>query len=174
MTKPISDWRVANSHIGQGGVSTVETAELDFNIGAREAIEIAAVLGILILSTITESATGIDPHAAIQTLHVEDGTIQDVEVSSSEADNFDNDSEVIYEQVMNMAAFNGTTEAAAMLEVHPSGLVTFPEPIVSPINLTHRVENNSTSTVSARLFMYYRYVELTDAELALQFSRRRR
>ncbi len=173
MTKPISDWRVANSHIGQAGVSSVESAELDFNIGSREAIEIAGVQGILILSTVVAAAT-FAPHQAVQTLHIEDGTLQDVEVSTSEADVFDNDSEVIYEQVMNIDALIGVDEAAAMLEVHPGGLVTFPRPILSPINLSHRVENNSGSTVSARLLIHYRYVELTDAELVLQFSRRRR
>ena len=173
MVKAISDWRVANSFVGQAGVSSVETAELDFNIGSREAIEIAAVLGLLILSTIT-AVTVPAPIQVVQTLHIEDGTIQDVEVSTSEADAFDNDSEVIYEQVMNVDAVIGTDEASEMMQVTPSGLVTFPAPILSPINLTHRVENNSNLTSAARMLIYYRYVELSDAELALQFSRRRR
>ena len=173
MTKPISDWRVANSFIGQGGVSTVETAELDFNIGSREAIEISGVLGLIIVSTIT-AVTLPAPIQAVQTLHIEDGTLEDVEVSTSEADVFDNDSEVIYEQVMNIDAVIGTDEASSMLHVHPSGLVTFPEPILSPINLTHRAENNSNLTTAHRLLIYYRYVELSDAELAFQFARRRR
>lgn len=173
MPRAISDWRVANSFIGQAGVSSVETAELDFNIGSREAIEIAGVLGLLIISTITEVTTPA-PIQAVQTLHIEDGMIQDVEVSTSEADNFDNDSEVIYQQVMNVDAVIGVDEASEMIDVHPSGLVTFPAPILSPINLTHRAENNSNLTTAARLLIYYRYVALSDAELALQFSRRRR
>lgn len=172
MTKAISDFRVARSFIGN--TATEESVELDFNIGTREAIEIAAVLGLMGATANTE-ATTVTPVIAEQSLHVEDGTIEALGSSAASNDAFDNDSEVIFAQVMNMITFNGTTEAAAAMDVNPSGLVTFPEPVISPINLTHRADNDGASLdVACTLLIYYRYVELSDQELAFQFARRRR
>jgi len=172
MPKAISDWRFARSFIGNAG--TQETVELDFNIGNREAIEIASVLGIINISAITEAAT-IAPIAVEQSLHVEDGQIVALLSAATDADSFDNDSEVIYEQSATMVSFNGTTEGAAYLTHVPSGLVVFANPIVSPINLTHRSDNAAGSSASAcKLLIEYRYVELNNEELAFQFARRRR
>lgn len=172
MTKPISDWRTARSFIG--AAATQETAELDFNIGTREAIEIASVLGIMNLTSLTEVTT-ISPVISEQSLHMEDGTIEVLSSAEADADQFDNDSEVIYQQTVINAAFNGTTEAAAMLVVMPNSIVVFAEPVVSPINLTHRVDNAAgASGFGGILLIEYRYVELSDQELAFQFARRRR
>lgn len=172
MVKAISDWRHARSMIGNAG--TQETVELDFNIGTREAIEIASVQGIINVSSITEAAA-IAPIAVEQSLHVEDGTIEALNSAEGDADQFDNDSEVIYQQSATMVSFNGTTEAAAYLQVHPSGIVVFARPILSPINLTHRSDNAAGSSGSACILLIeYRYVELSDQELAFQFARRRR
>lgn len=172
MVVPISDWRTARSFIG--ATSTEEAVELDFNIGTREAIEIASVLGIMNVSSVTETAT-IAPVIAEQSLHIEDGTIEVLNTDEAEADQFDNDSEVIYQQSTGIIAFNGTTEGAAVLYVNPSGIVVFAEPILSPINLTHRVDNDAgLMGFGGILLIEYRYVELSDRELAFQFARRRR
>jgi len=172
MPKAISDWRMARSMIGNAG--TLESVELDFNIGNREAIEIASVLGIINVSSITEGAS-ILPIAVEQSLHVEDGQIETILSAETDADSFDNDSEVIYQQSATMVSFNGTTEGAAYLEITPSGLVTYAHPIVSAINLTHRSDNAAGSSGSACILLIeYRYVELTNEELGFFFARRRR
>jgi len=174
MVQAISDWRMARSKIGQAGAGTLEEVELDFNIGSDEAIEIASVLGLINMATASGSATQA-PAIAQQNLHIEDGQIEttlDTDVTA--ADQFDNDSEVIYSQSVNESTFNGTTEASAYLTVTPSGVVVFARPIVSPINLTHAVKVITGITVIAILLIQYRYVRLSDKELAFQFARRRR
>lgn len=172
MTKPISDWRTARSFIG--ATATQEAVELDFNIGTREAIEIASVLGIMNITSVTEVAT-IAPVVSEQSLHIEDGTIETLNTDEAEADQFDNDSEVIYQQSTNVVSWNGTTEGSAVLQTVPNGIVVFARPILSPINLTHRVDNDAGVTgFGGILLIEYRYVELSDQELAFQFARRRR
>lgn len=171
MPRVISDWRTARSFIG--AAATEESAELDFNIGTREAIEISGVLGTMARTAGVE--TGVAPATSEQSLHIESGTIEALNSTGAAADQFESDSEVIYQQVLSVIAFNGTTEAAGAISLTPSGLVVFPEPILSPINLTHRVDNEAAqSDVGATLLIYYRYVELTSNELAFQFARRRR
>lgn len=172
MARPISDWRVARSFIG--AAATEETVELDFNIGTREAIEISGVLGTMAPSAAVATATPT-PVLSAQTLHIEDGTVEALNDAGAGADQFERDSEVIYQQVLGVIAFDGSTEAAGALSVTPSGLVTFPDPILAPINLTHRVDNEgAVLDVGCTLLIYYRYVQLDLSELAFQFARRRR
>ena len=172
MPKAISSWRVARSFIANA--ATQETVELDFSIGTREAIEIAAVLGTLIATAAVATSTPT-PVLSDQTLHIEDGTIETPNSSGASADQFNNDSEIVFQQTLNVIAFDGSTEGAGAIQVTPSGLVVFPAPILSPINLTHRVDNEgAVMDVGATLLIYYRYVELSDRELALEFGRRRR
>ena len=172
MPRAISSWRVARSFIGNA--ATQETVEIDFSIGTREAIEIAAVLGLMV-ATAAVATTTPTPVMSDQTLHIEDGTIETPNSTGASADQFNNDSEIIYAQTLNVIAFDGTTEGAGAIAVSPNGLVTFPAPILSPINLTHRVDNEgAVLDVAGTLLIYYRYVELSDRELALEFGRRRR
>ncbi len=172
MPRPISAWRMARSFIGAAG--TEEVAELDFNIGTREAIEIASVQGIMNGTTVA-SAASIGPVHGEQSLHIEDGTIEALNSSADEADQFERDSEVIYQQTMNLIAFDGTTEGGVTLDVHPNGLTTYAKPFLSPINLSHRVDMDAAGMdIGCILLIQYRYVELSANELALEFARRRR
>lgn len=175
MTQPISGWRFARSKIGNAGTGTVENAVLNFNIGPDEAIEIASVMGHLVHATADDAAT-MGQVQSVQRLHIEDGTLDTPGgVDVTEADDFDNDTEVIFEQFMTEITFNGTTEAAALMLQSPAEPVIYAERILSPINLSHTVEAPSGGvTVTGILMIEYRYVRLTDRELALQFSRRRR
>lgn len=171
MPQAITDWRIARSQIG--GVGASESTELDFNIGTQEAIEIASVSGHLALGTITESSS-ILSRLAQQSLRIEDGTIEVLSLDETDPDVFDNDSEVAFEQFLNAIAFNGTTEAAAAID-GVNLVKVFRNPILSPINLTHGVINEgSTSAVTGVLLIEYRYVRLSINELAFQFARRRR
>jgi len=172
MPKAISGYRFARSFIG--AAATQEAVELDFNIGTREAIEIAAILGTLAptAAVVTSAPT---PSLSEQTLHLEDGTIEALNSVGAAADQFENDSEVVYHQVLSVISYDGTTEAAGAISVTPSDWVTYARPILSPINPTHRVDNEAAvMDVGATLLIQYRYVELSDRELALEFARRRR
>jgi hypothetical protein len=126
MVSPITDWRIARSFIGAGSVSTIESVELDFNIGAQEAIEISGVTGIINPFSVASAAT-IVPIVMQQSLHIEDGTIETLSVDPTDADQFDNDSEVIFEQKTGLIAWDGTTEGGAALS-SVNLAVTYPRP----------------------------------------------
>ena len=172
MVTAISGYRFARSFIGNA--ATQETVELDFNIGTREAIEIAGILGTLAPTALVETSTPT-PVLSEQSLHLEDGTIEALNSTGAAADQFENDTEVVYHQVLSAIGFRGVDEAAGALSVTPNGWVNYPRPILSPINPTHRVDNEgAVMDVGATLLILYRYVELSDKELALEFARRRR
>lgn len=171
MTVPLTDWRIARSFIGALGAA--ESSELQFNIGTQEAIEIASISGRLAFGTITSAAT-IVPRLAQQSLHLEDGAITVPDLDETDADVFDSDAEIIFEQFLNGIAFDGTTEGGAAIDGVNIEKV-FRRPFISPINPTHSVVNEgSVSAVSALLLIEYRFVKLDIRELAFQFSRRRR
>lgn len=171
MPQAITDWRTARSFIGALG--SAEGAELDFNIGTQEAIEIASVAGNLGFGTIT-SGSSILTRLAQQSLRIEDGTVEILAIDETSPDAFDNDSEVVFEQFLNGIAFDGSSEGAAAIN-GVNLVVKFAEPILSPINPTHHVINSgSVSAVAAVLLIEYRYVRLSLNELAFQFARRRR
>lgn len=172
MPTAITDWRTARSFIGLGVVSSVESVELDFNIGTQEAIEISGIQGGLQPFSVVSAAT-IVPLIMQQSIHVEDGTLETLSIDATDADQFDNDSEVIFEQRAGLIAFDGTTEGGAALEGFNKSY-KFARPIISPINLTHRGENNGACTGIAVVIIEYRYVRLSTQELAFQFARRRR
>jgi len=174
MPQALSDWRMARSFIGNNGTASLESAELDFNIGTREAIEIASVYGHLPVTVITTS-TSIAPVHAVQSLRVEDGTVEVLSNDAADADQFDNDSEVIFEQNKTFVSFDVATEGGGpAVAQSPTGQIVFANPILSAINLTHVVENVGLTTVGGLLLIEYRYVSLSDRELAFQFARRRR
>lgn len=176
MVKVISDVRVARSFIGGGTPSTTETVELDFNLSTREAVRIHAIQGNI------RVADGVDPALAEtggriwdQSLHLEEGTVDAPNTAGAAADQFETDSEIIFHQYAHMQLFgvaaNGT--GGLSMYVSPNGLVTFPEPILSVVNPTHRAQMDEEEA-GFELLIYYDYVEMSDGELGLAFARRRR
>ena len=173
MTVPISDVRVARSFIGVAAASSVESQEMDFNLGVREAIEIFAAMSTVGNVIVTATASILIDFVT-QTLHMETETLDDVPHLQSEADEVDMDSEYFFRQAMHILHFNGTTEAAGGLAQLPSGLITFPVPILSAINITHRVETDTAVSAGCEVHVHYRYVALSTTEQAFQFARSRR
>lgn len=173
MVKRISDVRVARSFIGAGTPSVVETAELDFNLSTREAIRIYGILGNInkadgVAIVVTDAARIWD-----QSLHLEEGTLTAPNTAGATADQFENDDEIIYHQQLMHVHFMGANGGGMGVAVTPNGLVTFPEPILSVVNPTHRVSSDEEEA-GFELLIYYDYVELSDGEMALAFARRRR
>lgn len=173
MVKAISDVRVARSFIGGGTPSVAETAELDFNLSTREAIRIYGILGNINkadgVAIVATDAARIWDHS----LHLEEGTLTAPNTAGATADQFDNDDEIIYHQQLMHVHFMGANGGGMGIETTPTGLVTFPEPILSVVNPTHRV-NLDEEEAGFELLIYYDYVELSDGEMALAFARRRR
>jgi hypothetical protein len=175
MARPISDVRVARSFVGNNGAGAVETVELDFSLGSREAIEIFSIQGFMNHAAMPVTA-GPVVNWNQQTLHVEDDALIVPNQQAADADQFDNDSEVIFEQILSAVVVKDDVSGNAFLSsiITPNDAVVFAEPIRSPVNLTHRVENSGVATVGALLLIQYRYIELSDSELAFAFARRRR
>ena len=175
MSRAISDVRVARSFIGGGTPSTAETSELDFNLSTREALRIYGVSGNIRIMD------GVDPVLAEtggriwhQSLHLEEGTVDIPNTAGTAADQFENDSEIIFHQWAQMALYGIAVASGGLgLQTTPTGLVTFPEPIISVVNPTHRVQLDEEEA-GFELLIHYDYIELSDGEMALAFARRRR
>ena len=173
MARAISDVRVARSFIGAGTASTAETSELDFNLSTKEAIRIYAIQGnILVASGIGASA---EPVGLLwdQSLHLEEGTVDIPNTAGAAADEFENDSEIIFHQYCHIQSLSAAGLAGLAMQLSPSGLLTYPEPIISVVNPTHRVSPDEEEA-GFELLIYYDYIELSDGEMALAFARRRR
>ncbi len=174
MTRAISDVRVARSFLGSVA-STAKTVELDFNLSTKEAIRIYGVLGNIRVND------GVDPILALtggriwdQSLHLEEGTVDAPNTSGGTADQFENDSEIIYHQYWAMHLYSIAVAGGGLgVTQSPASLVTFPEPIISVVNPTHRVSPDEEEA-GFELLIYYDYIELSDGEMALAFARRRR
>lgn len=174
MARAISDVRVARSFIGGGTPSAAETSELDFNLSTREAIRIYGITGQInmadgIAITTTHAARIWD-----QSLHLEEGTVTAPNTAGASADQFENDDEIIYTQQLTINLFGLAAGGGGMGHfLSPSGLVRFPEPIVSVVNPTHRISSDEEEA-GFELLIYYDYIELSEGEMALAFARRRR
>ena len=174
MVRQISDVRVARSFIGGGTPSVAETAELDFNLSTREAIRIYGITGQINIADGIAVPTTHGARIWDQSLHLEEGTVTAPNTAGAAADQFENDDEIIYTQQFTINLFGLAAGGGGMGHaLTPSGLVTFPTPILSVVNPTHRV-NLDEEEAGFELLIYYDYVEMNDNEMALAFARRRR
>lgn len=172
MPRPVTDIRVARSFIGHNAANTRETVVLDFDIGAQEAIEIFGVFGIVGITAVPSPAVSAQDDLTVS-LHLEDGTITGPEVSATSNDRFTTDEEVIFEQRYSLLARVDAASAGFSQEgTHHN--VIYPEPILSVINPSHSSNTSANITGQSALHIHYRYVRLTNDELAFQFARRRR
>jgi len=175
MAEIISGLRVARSLLTPGGASVV-SAELDFQLGARQGIEISAVLGVGAFSDLNPatSDTVLVAGRATSTLHMETGSLEDPGGEAGD-DAVDIDTEIFYMQefqhVVQVPATAGG--GGGGIQVSPSGLVTFSEPIRTARNITHRTETFVTGqSLEAFVFIYYHYILFTNSELGFLLARR--
>lgn len=177
MVKAISGLRVGNSFLTPSGAQVV-TQEIDFQLATREAIELFMVSPYISQLTDASVAAADDVAAQItgfQSLHLETGVTEDPPNGTGE-DVSDRDTEVIYRQDTIGLFINPSTAGDGSgigLMAIPPGPVTFPMPIISVRNLTHRAETLITGhDVTFGILIYYRYVELSDQELGIELARR--
>lgn len=174
MSQALSDVRIARSVIGHTtSAGTAQTQEMDFDFGVQEAIEIFGVQGLMLpdISSVASSVSML----ALQTLHLEDDALTTVPDDDGDADLFETDSEIAFMQELHMLDFDGTTEAHASAYINPTGLIVFPEPILSAANMTHRtVCDHANLDFAGTLLVHYRYVKLSFNELAFAIARRGR
>lgn len=177
MAKALSPIRIARIRRTNVANAT-ETQELDFSFGLRQGIEIHAIefgLG-------NWSVAGADPPAegdVTLSLHAETGALE-VGINGFPADDFILNSEIIAEAVFASGKhYDNATQAS-----HPSGQWLTEKswrfhsliggPLLLAQNLVFRAIASANFSVNGpQALLYYRYVELSTAELAEQFALRR-
>jgi len=173
MPRPTSGTRIARSYVTPVGTTTV-SREIDFQLGAREGIEIFAAIGTITLIA-DNGASGFVGNSAHHTLHLETGSLETIPDAAGE-DEDTTDSEIFWRQDITMltqdeAATRGGSAAALL--VMPNGIVQFPTALFSGRNLTHSgVGLSATWGYGMHVTIYYRFVEFTLPELGLILARR--
>lgn len=177
MPQRISGLRVARSFLTPTGAANVLTAEMDFQLSARQGISISSVLGFGSYSDRSPAASDTVPaeNAGCQTLHLETGSLEDVPLDDGH-DEVNIDTEIFYHQQYSQLFqvwSTATGGGGGTITVQPTGLVTFDEPILSARNITHRAETVTTGTnLNAGVLIYFHYVEFSLAELGFILARR--
>lgn len=173
----ISGLRHARSLLTPEGTEVL-TTELDFQLGPRMGIAIYSVLGHLtgfINTSLGSLADEINSRNIFQTLHLETGTVEDP-LDSAAQDAYDIDTEIFYRQDFTQQFYHDTTAGegkALSTSVTPNGLVTFPEPILTARNITHRAEALVADVDGiCGVLIAYKYVEFSLSEMGLLLARR--
>ncbi len=176
MVKEISGLRVARSTVTPSSTTAV-VRELDFQLGPRQGIQIFAVL-----PTVTVDAASTGPSSSVvgfdngnQTLHLETGSLETVPDNAAE-DEDTIDSEIFMRQdVIVGGNDDSATEfrSSLAITVTPSGLVTYPRPILAARNISHRgIVDGTSDDLNFHVLIYYVFVEFQLSELGLILARR--
>lgn len=175
MPQIISGPRRARSMVTPTGAQEV-TRVLDFNFASDQGIQIEAVLGNIAATdqNPSPSDTGVVAIPGAQTLHLEEGTIEDIPFAAGEdADQID--TEVFFEHnTMGLFLVGATNTFGGGGSGGTSALyVPYRDPILVARNITHRGQSaNTGQDVRASVLIFYRYVRFSTAELGLIFARR--
>jgi len=174
MPRAVSGQRIARSVVTPAGAATVER-EIDFQLGPRLGIEIFQILGGMTVIDISETTDTLQLNA-VQTLHLEAGSLETVPVAAAE-DEDTIDSEIFFRQDLTVLI---QEEAGTRGGSHSSMLVTPNAPLImtptlfSARNITHRGQNVQAALNSCLSWshIYFRYVEFSLSELGLILARR--
>jgi len=175
MPREISGLRIARSFISP--TDSAVSREIDFQLGARQGIAIHGVLGEI---GFDPAGTVWSPAAIIEfnanhTLHLETGSLETVPDAAGE-DEDTIDSEIFFRQTLFLAGNDDlTTEFRASLtsQVVPNGMVSFPRPLFTARNISHRgITGDANLDALCHVIIYYVFVEFSLAELGLILSRR--
>jgi len=175
MSVRISGQRVARSFVTPTGAQII-SRELDFQLGARQGIEIDSVLGYGEFADSGPAASDTIPatSSAVQTLHLETGTLESLPMLTTE-DEDDIDTEIFWAQTFNMMFQVPSTAGGGGGSVYPTpnGMVPFVEPVRTARNITHRGETFAAGEeLQAGVLIYYHYIQFTNAELGFFLARR--
>lgn len=180
MVKALSSVRIARSR-RTSVTNTQETQEIDFSLGLRQGIQLyAAEFGILEMVN-TPAAAAIETEWGLMELHARIGALEGGLDSFPADDTILNSSiiaaAVLENQLQNEAATRGGSLGAFAWVTEKSWkfIELTGDPLLLATNLTFRAITKASTVVmnGAQVTLYYRYVSLTDAELAEQFALRR-
>jgi len=174
MPSIISGPRRARSFVTPANATTV-TRVLDFNFATNQGIEITAVLGfgdVIDLSPAPSDTVPVLVKAA-QSLHLEEGTIEDLPfIAGEDADEID--TEVFFQMDVGGMFQTGTTNTFGAGGGSPvqNLYVPYRDPILVARNITHRGEAKALSDANLGVLIFYHYVVFSNAELGLILARR--
>jgi len=169
--------RIGRSFLSPTGATNELEAELDFQLGPQQGIEIVAVQGYGILHDDTPAVSDTVPITAraTQTLHLETGATEDIPVAAA-ADAVDIDTEIFWIQFFALHIIMGATVtfgAGISHSVMPPGITYFDVPILSPRNITHKATTEGADQdLEAGVMVHYYYVTFSNAELGVLLARR--
>lgn len=180
MAKALTPIRIARSR--RTTVTNVEeTQEIDFSLGVEQGIELyAAEFGLLEFVN-SPAGTAFETEWGLMELHARIGALE------GGLDSFPADDTILNSSILAAAVVEGLEQDEAATRGGSAGALqwvtekswNFKELIGDPIllatNLTFRSITKAATAVmnGAQVTLYYRYVKLTDKELAQQFALRR-
>ena len=178
MAKDLTGVRVAKAFINNT-TTTVSELELDFDLSRGEGIAIYRIQLEMVISQVGFSSV-FDSHGANFSVHAENDNLEDVQDLLT-ADQFQNDSEIIFEAActawgQDEAATRGGSAAGLLWgsPTHINFLEVAGTPLVLAANPTVRViTSDAELLVSGNFTFYYKYVELSAAEIREAFFRSR-
>lgn len=182
MAKVLSGFRICRARRTSFS-NVVETQEIDFALALGMGLEVHAVeFGVASSIFIPSSNDGIEYSRMHLSLHVETGALEGA-IDAFPADNFILNSEIIAETTLLHTAFTSSVPATSPDVDNATWLQPMSwnfnqllgGPLVVAQNLTFRgICAQSTHTVlGAQVSIYYRYVQLSTAELAKLFTQQR-
>lgn len=177
MAEAITGLRVAKSYLDTPDAeASIEAPVLDFQLAESMGVQILAVLGYFNLIDRTAGAAASLDVAFTQELHREDGTLDAPLIEEGDGGPiFNSDDDIFWAQSLNRTDLEDQTngQGGVTMAVTPSGLVTFPEPLLSARNITHRVHGSDPAyNVACTVLIYYKFVRFTMSEMGFLLSRR--
>lgn len=180
MPIPLSPIRVARSR--RTSVTNVEeTQEIDFSLGLRQGIELYAAEFAALEFISSPAGTAMEHEFGLMELHARIGALEGGLDAFPADDTILNSSIIaqanIYSDLQDEAATRGGSAAAFswLSERSWNYKALLGDPLLLATNLTFRAITKAATAVinGAQVSLWYRYVELSNAELAAQFSLRR-
>ena len=179
MPKSLSAIRIARARF-TNVVNVAETLEIDFSLGLRQGIQIYAIeFGVL--EFIKTPSTSLTQDFGLMAVHARIGALEGGMDTFPADDTILNSSILATAVISNMLQEEAATRggsAAAFSWMSPKSWRfrdLIGEPLLVAQNLTFRaVTKTATASMNGpQATLYYRYVSLTDKELAEQFALRR-
>jgi len=174
MPRRIGGQRQARSFVTPAGAEVV-TRTIDFNFASDQGIEIIAVLGNLHGDDTSPAVSDTVPARiqAAQSLHLEEGTPEDVPIASAE-DADEVDTEVFFHQdIAGQFQVPATAGGGGGNSPSQSLYIPYRDPIFVARNITHRGEGVATGqAVFAHVLIFYYFVRFTDSEIVGILARR--
>lgn len=176
MPNRISGQRIARSFVSPTGATNEVTRVLDFQLAADQGIEISAVLGYGHIHDDSPAVSDTVPISVMghQTLHLEAGNTEDLPSAAGE-DADEIDTEILWMMPLVTHYVLGTTNTfGGGVGVGTSHVFnTFPIPILSPRNITHKGFTPAADQDGEYgVLIYYHYVSFSSSELGVLLSRR--